>query len=64
MAKDRIRDIEFIAKRYGRLPSELLDISIDDLQFNLFAANIGLAEEAAAAKKQNRAKGFARGKTR
>lgn len=54
MAKERVKDIEFLAKRYSVLPSEILKLSIEDLQFNLFAANIGLGEEIALAKKQNK----------
>lgn len=49
-----MRDIDFIAKRYSVLPSEVIKLDIEDLQFCLLAANIAMEDEAAQARKRSR----------
>lgn len=43
-----------MAKRYGKLPSELLSLSIDDYCFNTIIANEAIKKEIEDIKKQQR----------
>ena len=42
--RERARTLDYVARRYGRLPSEIRERSIDDLMFDLFVASVGEAE--------------------
>jgi hypothetical protein len=50
-------EFDYLAKRYGVLPSTILHGDIVDLQFNLLVAMVGTEEEVKAAQKAQRARG-------
>jgi hypothetical protein len=47
-------EVDIIAKRYGKLPSEIKNLDIKDFEFNLFVASQGLQEEAKQSKEAQR----------
>ena len=52
-------EIDLIAKRYSKLPSEIKQLNIQDLEFNILIMSHGLNEEYKLAKKaemKNKAK--------
>jgi hypothetical protein len=54
LSREKLVEIDFLAKRYGILPSEILKISIDDYQFNILAASTGVLDESRQAEKSRR----------
>lgn len=54
VVRSKILEIDAIAKRYSKLPSEFLDLSIDEYQFNLMVCSYALQNEAKLAEKQNK----------
>lgn len=51
-----------LARRYNQLPSELKDISIQDYQFNILVASLGLQSEENERKKAEQKARLKRGK--
>ena len=49
-------EADFMAKRYGVLPSEFLGMDLKDYQFNMLAARLGVESEAKEAKKMRQSK--------
>jgi hypothetical protein len=47
-------EIDFISRRYGCLPNDILKLSIDDFSFLMLVASEGLKEENKQIEKQNR----------
>ena len=45
MAHQRLAELDFLARRYGKLPSELASLPITDFQFNLLVAERGIVHE-------------------
>lgn len=45
MPRDRAVLLDHVCKRYGRLPSEVRDRSIDDLLFDIHVAMAGVEAE-------------------
>lgn len=40
ITKERALEIDAISKRYGKLPSDLLQLRLDDYQFNLLVYSV------------------------
>lgn len=45
MAKPKLSEIDFISKRYSRLPSEILKLDLSEYEFNLLVCSIGMEAE-------------------
>ena len=45
LAREKILDIDRLAVRYGKLPSEIKNDSLRNFQFNVLVANIGIENE-------------------
>lgn len=56
MSKDRIFEVDILARRYGALPSDIKNLSAADYQFNQLVASTSIVEEARQIKKQGKAK--------
>lgn len=53
VTKSRALEIDVISKRYGKLPSELLSLSLEDYQFDLLIASTAIEEELKEMKKSH-----------
>lgn len=53
-ARDKLLDIDLISKRYGVLPSTIKNGTIDDLQFNMLVATMGIEAENKAQARANK----------
>ena len=47
-------ELDIIARRYNKLPSDLLVCTIDTYQFNLLVASEGMKDEKAQSEKQRK----------
>lgn len=54
LSRDRILDFDRMSQRYGVLPSQLLNGTMDDLQFNILVTNVGVEEDNKIQKKTRR----------
>jgi len=47
-------ELDILAKRYGKLPSEVMQQDLTEMGFNLFVAEEGLLKEKKVSDKQNK----------
>lgn len=54
MTRAKLQELDILARRYNKLPSDVVQLDVSSYQLNQLVASVGMKEEAKQQEKQNK----------